>query len=302
VLYERWTIGMYNIFFTSAPPVALGLFDRTCSAETREKYPSLYLPSQNSEMFNHKQFWKWIGISIYHSILLFWLPQTAMITGVSWENGRTDGYLVLGNTVYTLVVVTTCLKAGIEMDAWTWFSHGSIWGSIALWFLFLAAYSYFWPTFPLAANMVGMIWLLISSPVFWFLLLMVPSITLLFDVCQRAISTTVFTSESDRIRIAEIMEREVSPYVEGGRNQPTESSSLLKNMKNTFTRSKRRQKEKDDLEMNARRGYAFSQEEGGAISQTDYIRSYDTTRRSRTSLPRVSGSMTPVSSGSVHQL
>ena len=28
VLYERWTIGMYNIFFTSAPPVALGLFDR----------------------------------------------------------------------------------------------------------------------------------------------------------------------------------------------------------------------------------------------------------------------------------
>jgi hypothetical protein len=35
-----------------------------------------------------------------------------------------DDYLVLGNTVYTLVVVTTCLKAGIEMDAWTWFSHG----------------------------------------------------------------------------------------------------------------------------------------------------------------------------------
>ena len=32
--------------------------------------------------------------------------------------------MVLGNTVYTLVVVTTCLKAGIEMDAWTWFSHG----------------------------------------------------------------------------------------------------------------------------------------------------------------------------------
>jgi magnesium-transporting ATPase (P-type) len=29
VLYERWTIGMYNIFFTSAPPVALGLFDRS---------------------------------------------------------------------------------------------------------------------------------------------------------------------------------------------------------------------------------------------------------------------------------
>ena len=53
---------------------------------------------------------------------------------------------MLGNTVYTMVVVTTCLKAGLEMDAWTWFSHGSIWGSIVLWFLFLGVYSYWWPT------------------------------------------------------------------------------------------------------------------------------------------------------------
>ena len=28
-----------------------------------------------------------------------------------------------------------------------------------------------------------------------------------------------------------------------------------------------------------RLGYAFSQEEGGAVSQTDYIRSYDTRNR-----------------------
>jgi len=278
VLYERWTIGMYNIFFTSAPPVALGLFDRTCSAQTREQYPSLYLASQKSKMFNNRQFWKWIGISIYHSILLFWLPQAAMKTGVTWDNGRTDSYLVLGNTVYTLVVVTTCLKAGIEMDAWTWFSHGSIWGSIILWFLFLFGYSYVWPTLPLAANMVGMAWLLVSSPVFWLCLMLVPCITLLADVGYRAYNTTVRTSETDRIRIAEIMEREVSNYVDG-RPLPTESSCLLRNVRKTFTRSKRRQKEQDDLELNASRGYAFSQEERGAVSQTDYIRSYDTTSR-----------------------
>lgn len=87
---------------------------------------------------------------------------------------------------------------------------------------------------------------------FWFCLLVVPSVTLLYDVSQRAIMTTVFTSESDKIRIAEIMEHEVSNYVEGTRSVPNESSSLLKNMRNTFSRSKRRQKEQDDLELNAR--------------------------------------------------
>ena len=44
---------------------------------------------------------------------------------------------------------------------------------------------------------------------------------------------------------------------------------------------------KDDIEMT--RGYAFSQEEGGAISQTEYIRRYDTTSASNRSKSHKSG-------------
>ena len=141
VIYERWTIGMFNILFTSLPPLALGIFDKNCSAETRESNPALYKTSQNSELFNIKKFWLWIGTAIFHSVLLFWVPMLAMSTGVSWSSGHTDGYLILGNTVYSLVVIVTCLKAGLVMDNWTWFSHLSIWGSIALWFIFLVVYS-----------------------------------------------------------------------------------------------------------------------------------------------------------------
>jgi len=282
VIYERWTIGMYNLFFTSAPPVALGLFDRTCTAATREEYPSLYHSTQKSEFFNHREFWKWIGNSIFHSVLLFWLPQLSMYFGVSWENGKTDGYLVLGNTVYTLVVVTTCLKAGIEMDAWTWFSHGSIWGSIALWFLFLLIYSHIWPSAKfVASNMAGMSEILLSSPVFWFSLLLVPTVTLLLDVSYRAIKTTVFTTETDRIRIAEVMNKEVAVYVQGGKRPLTESSRLLRNVRKRFRKNKQRQEEQATMEMDVRHGYAFSQEEAGAVSQGEYIRRYDTTTRPR---------------------
>jgi len=285
VIYERWTIGLYNMLFTSAPPVALGLFDRTCTAETREEYPSLYHSTQKSEFFNHREFWKWILNSLYHSVLLFWLPKIAMETGVSWDNGRSDGYLVLGNTVYTLVVVTTCLKAGLEMDAWTWFCHASIWGSIALWFLFLVGYSYIWPHFKfVASNMAGMVELLFSTPVFWLLLILVPAVTLLADVVYRAVKTTVFTSETDRIRIAEVMNKEVAVYLEGEQRVPSESSGLLSNMRKKLQRNKKRAREQANMELDVRHGYAFSQEERGAVSQTEYIRRYDTT----SSLPRVS--------------
>ena len=207
VIYERWTIGMYNILFTSLPPIALGLIDRTCTAETREKFPSLYQASQNSELFNIREFWKWIGISIYHSVLLFWLPLGAFQTGVEWSSGRTDDYLVLGNTVYTLVVITTCLKAGLEMDSWTWVSHASIWGSIVLWFLFLAVYSHIWPVIPFASNMPGMFEMMLSSPVFWFCLIFVPTVTLLSDIIYRSIMSTVFRTETDKIRIAEVKDQ-----------------------------------------------------------------------------------------------
>lgn len=54
-------------------------------------------------------------------------------------------------------MVTVCLKAGLEHTAWTLFSHLAIWGSIALWFLFLIVYSHLFPTFPIGPGMVRMV-------------------------------------------------------------------------------------------------------------------------------------------------
>ena len=63
--------------------------------------------------------------------------------------------------------------------------------------------------------------------------------------------TTVHTTETDKIRIAEITKKEVANYVDGCR-YPTENSSLLRNMRNTFSKTKKRQQEQEDLELNAR--------------------------------------------------
>jgi len=201
VIYERWSIGMYNVFFTFFPPLALGIFDKTCSAETRETNPQLYTVSQRSELYNIKRFWMWIITAIYHSVLLFWIPKVAMETGVQWGSGESDGYLVLGNTVYTLVVITTCLKAAIIIDSWNYISHIFIWGSIVFWFIFLVIYSHFWPTIKLvASNMPRMYQLIFSSGAFWFLLFLVPIATLLIDVVVAYTKFTYRPSITDRER------------------------------------------------------------------------------------------------------
>jgi phospholipid-transporting ATPase len=80
----------------------MGLFDKVCSAETMLKYPALYKPSQNADLFNVKVFWVWILNSLGHSVLLYWLPLLAAENDVMWSNGRDGGYLVLGNIVYSV--------------------------------------------------------------------------------------------------------------------------------------------------------------------------------------------------------
>jgi phospholipid-transporting ATPase len=47
-VFERWTIGLFNVMFTAWPPLALGLFDRPFSDRTMLKYPALYNVSQKA--------------------------------------------------------------------------------------------------------------------------------------------------------------------------------------------------------------------------------------------------------------
>ena len=74
VLFERWTIGLYNLLMTGAPPIVIGLFDQNCKAETRMNNPSLYMSSQNSDQFSNKVFWWWIMLAVFHSIILYFMP------------------------------------------------------------------------------------------------------------------------------------------------------------------------------------------------------------------------------------
>ncbi|XP_024939743.1 probable phospholipid-transporting ATPase IA isoform X3 [Cephus cinctus] len=205
ILFERWSIGLYNVVFTAAPPLAMGLFDKVCSAETHLAHPRLYATRNTAEsMFNIKVFWVWIINALVHSSLLYWLPLLALEQDVIWSNGRDGGYLVLGNVVYTYVVVTVCGKAGLITNSWTWVTHLATWGSIILWFLFILMYSNFWPALNVGAVMLGNDRMLFTSPVFWLGLILIPPAVLLLDVTAKAVKNTMWKSVTEAAREQEI--------------------------------------------------------------------------------------------------
>ncbi|XP_050803362.1 phospholipid-transporting ATPase IA isoform X2 [Gopherus flavomarginatus] len=274
ILFERWCIGLYNVIFTAMPPLTLGIFERSCRKENMLKYPELYKTSQNALDFNTKVFWVHCLNGLFHSVILFWFPLKAFHYGTVFGNGKTSDYLLLGNIVYTFVVITVCLKAGLETSYWTWFSHIAIWGSIALWVVFFGVYSSLWPVIPMAPDMSGEAVMLFSSGVFWMGLLCIPVTALLFDVVYKVIKRATFKTLVDEVQELEAKSQDPGAVVHG--KSLTERAQLLKNV---FKKSPVNLYRSESLQQNLLHGYAFSQDENGIVSQSEVIRAYDTTKQ-----------------------
>uniref|UniRef100_A0A8C6ZKS8 Phospholipid-transporting ATPase n=1 Tax=Nothoprocta perdicaria TaxID=30464 RepID=A0A8C6ZKS8_NOTPE len=269
ILFERWCIGLYNVMFTAMPPLTLGIFERSCRKENMLKYPELYKTSQNALDFNTKVFWVHCLNGLFHSFILFWFPLKALQHGKCIKHTHVYIYM----SVY-FVVLTVCLKAGLETSYWTLFSHIAIWGSIALWVVFFGIYSSLWPVIPMAPDMSGEAAMMFSSGVFWMGLLCIPMTALLFDVVYKVVKRTTFKTLVDEVQELEAKSEDPGAVVHG--KSLTERAQLLKNV---FKKNHVNLYRSDSLQQNLLHGYAFSQDENGIVSQSEVIRAYDTTKQ-----------------------
>uniref|UniRef100_A0A8C6U8F6 Phospholipid-transporting ATPase n=1 Tax=Neogobius melanostomus TaxID=47308 RepID=A0A8C6U8F6_9GOBI len=258
ILFERWCIGLYNVIFTALPPLTLGIFEQ------------LYKTSQNAMGFNTKVFWAHCLNGLFHSVILFWFPLKA------FQHGKMTSFYkcLTGHLFLQFVVITVCLKAGLETSSWTTFSHIAIWGSIGLWVVFFLIYSSLWPLITLAPDMSGEATKMFSSGVFWMGLFFIPVTSLVFDVAYKVVKRVCFKTLVDEVQELEALSKDPGAVVHG--KSLTERAQLLKNVFKKSTVSLYRS---ESFQQNLRHGYAFSQDENGVVSQSEVIRAYDTTKQ-----------------------
>jgi len=73
-----------------------------------------------------------------------------------------------------------------------------------LWFVFLIFYSYFYAIgLPIAEGFVGMVELLVQTPLFYLSMGVAPLVALLLDVVYESLKTTIRPDETDKARIKE---------------------------------------------------------------------------------------------------
>ncbi|XP_064404646.1 probable phospholipid-transporting ATPase IA isoform X2 [Halichondria panicea] len=199
-IFERWTIALFNVLFTFLPTLTFGLYEQDTTARARMEVPSLYIASQEGKYFNTKVFWKWVGLAIFHSLFLFFFVYFMLLQEALLSNGEVVGIWYVGNTIYTCVVITVNLKLALESRYWTWLHHVAVWGSILIWYLFLAIYPHFWPRINIGSDMVGQDAKLYGSAMFYFLPLLAPVVAMLPDFLWTVWKQNVNRSHVEKVR------------------------------------------------------------------------------------------------------
>ena len=71
---------LYNLFFTSLPPLVLGIYDQIAPAGLLLESPRLYERGRMASVYQPHSFWVTMADALYQSIIIFFL--TEAVSGI----------------------------------------------------------------------------------------------------------------------------------------------------------------------------------------------------------------------------
>ncbi|XP_028556647.1 putative phospholipid-transporting ATPase 9 isoform X2 [Dendrobium catenatum] len=189
--YDSWFLSFYNVFFTSLPVIALGVFDQDVSSRFCLKFPMLYQEGVQNLLFSWRRVLGWMFNGIISAIMIFFLTLSAYQHQAFRQGGQIVSRDILGATLYTCVVWVVNCQMAISVTYFTLIQHIFIWGGIALWYIFLLGYGAITPTISTIAYQLFQE-ALAPAPSFWITILFVVLCTLIPYFIFAAIQTRFF--------------------------------------------------------------------------------------------------------------
>lgn len=138
--YNDWFLSLYNVFFTSLPVIALGVFDQDVSARFCLKFPLLYQEGVQNVLFSWIRIFGWAFNGVSSSVIIFFFCIRAMEHQAFRKGGEVVGLEILGATMYTCVVWVVNCQMALSINYFTYIQHLFIWGGIVFWYIFLMVY------------------------------------------------------------------------------------------------------------------------------------------------------------------
>ncbi|CAI9756119.1 unnamed protein product [Fraxinus pennsylvanica] len=189
--YNDWFLSLYNVFFTSLPVIAMGVFDQDVSARFCLKFPLLYQEGVQNVLFSWRRLIGWMINGLCSAIIIFFFCKRALNPQAFNKDGRIAEFQIFGATMYTCVVWVVNCQMALAISYFTLIQHIVIWGGIALWYLFLLAYGAMPPSISTTAYKV-FVESLAPTPSFYIVTLFVVISTLIPYFVVNAIQMRFF--------------------------------------------------------------------------------------------------------------
>ncbi|XP_025157790.1 phospholipid-transporting ATPase ID isoform X4 [Harpegnathos saltator] len=234
-VFDPMYISVYNLFYTSLPVLAVGIFDQDVNDKNSLMYPKLYAPGLQNLLFNKKEFC-WSALhGFYASCVLFLVPYGTYRDGVSPKGYVLSDHMLFGSVVATILVIVVTVQIALDTSYWTVFNHIMVWGSL-IWYFIL---DYFY-NFVIGGSYVGSLTMAMSEATFWFTTVISCIILVIPVLSWRFFFMDVRPTLSDRVRLKQRL----------AQLRSRQSQDILRT---PSTRRTRR---------SLRSGYAFAHQEG----------------------------------------
>ncbi|KAH0946694.1 hypothetical protein HN011_008747 [Eciton burchellii] len=234
-VFDPMYISVYNLFYTSLPVLAVGIFDQDVNDKNSLMYPKLYAPGLQNLLFNKKEFC-WSALhGFFASCVLFLVPYGTYRDGVSPKGYVLSDHMLLGSVVATILVIVVTVQIALDTSYWTIVNHIMVWGSL-IWYFIL---DYFY-NFAIGGSYVGSLTMAMSEATFWFTTVISCIILVIPVLSWRFFFMDVRPTLSDRVRLKQRL----------AQLRSRQSQDILRT---PSTRRTRR---------SLRSGYAFAHQEG----------------------------------------
>ncbi|KAH7889506.1 hypothetical protein F5I97DRAFT_1844721 [Phlebopus sp. FC_14] len=139
--FEYTYLLFWNSFWTLAPVLGIGLFDRIVDADVLMAFPELYRYGRERTWFTMKSFLIYMFDGIVQSVPLYFLITYTYFTTTS----RTDGYGIAlyeySTTMVFAAVIAVSLFTGLNTNVWTGWVFFAVFIGIVLLWLFTVVYN-----------------------------------------------------------------------------------------------------------------------------------------------------------------
>lgn len=184
-MMDFWMLILFNLLFTSAPPVVYGILDKDISAETLKQLPELYKAGQKSEAYRPSTFWITLLDAFYQSLISFLIPYCAY-------RGSDIDIFSFGNPIVTASVVIMMAHLLIESNSVTWIHSITMLGSVCMYFVFTLAFGATCLTCNPPANPYWVMEKHMQDPMFYLVIIISTVLALLPRFLLRALQGTIF--------------------------------------------------------------------------------------------------------------